>query len=260
MLPCVWQRRPHTLISIQFLLEKGKLMRKTALTLVTIGVLAGCAHDIDLQPAPTANTTTVPGQGMVAMDTMSGVKVIANAGSWPGTVEISEEVTPVRVRIENRSGNPILVRYSDIKLVSANGPVYAAIPPFAIDSTVAEPRLAPGYAPVTAPGFAGAGFGVAPIYSPLYPGWPAMRGTFAYDPLYYQAYGDYWRQIELPTPAMLQRALPEGRIEAGGSVEGFLYFEKVSPEAKHVELRMDIHNAERGRGMGTLEIPFIVTS
>lgn len=235
-------------------------MRKTALTLVTVGMFAGCAHDVNLQPAPTANTATVPGQGMVAMDTMSGVKVIAKADSWPGTVEISEEVTPIKVRIENRSGSPVLLRYSDIKLVSATGPVYAAIPPYAIDASVSEPRLAPGYAPVTAPGFAGAGFSVAPTYSPMYPGWPAMRGGFAYDPLYYQAYGDYWREIELPTPAMLERALPEGRIEAGGSAEGFLYFEKVSPEVNRVEFRMDLHNAERGREMGTLEIPFIVTS
>jgi hypothetical protein len=235
-------------------------MRKTALLFLTLGLVAGCAHDVELQPAPSANTTTVPGQGMAATDEVSGVRVTAIADSWPGTVEISKEVTPVRVRIENRSGSPVLIRYSDIKLASANGPSYAAIPPFAIDATVSEPRLAPGYAPVTAPGFAGAGFSVAPTYSPMYPGWPAMRGGFTYDPLYYQAYGDYWREIELPTPAMLERALPEGRIEAGGSVEGFLYFEKVNPEVNRVEFRMDLHNAERGREMGTLEIPFIVTS
>jgi hypothetical protein len=235
-------------------------MRKTALFLFTVGLLAGCAHDVGLRPAPSANVAAVPGEEMGAVDTLAGVQVTAIPDSWPGAVEISEEVTPVKVRIVNRSDNPVLLRYSDIKLASNNGPVYAVIPPFAIDASVSEPRLAPGYAPVTAPYTAGAGFGVAPIYSPLYPGWPAMGGTFAYDPLYYQAYGDYWREIELPTPAMLQRALPEGRLESGGSAEGFLYFEKVSPDVERVEFRMDLHNAEGGREIGTLEIPFIVTS
>jgi hypothetical protein len=100
---------------------------------------------------------------------------------------------------------------------------------------------------------------VAPLYGPLYPGLPTEAGGFFYDPFYYGRYGDYWRRVELPTPAMVRHALPESVISPGGSVDGYLYFEKVNTEVPRVRFRMDPLNSDRG-AIGTVEIPLVVSA
>jgi hypothetical protein len=235
-------------------------MRLPVFLLVPALLAAGCTQSLSLKPAPAASTVPTPGPGVAAVDDVSGVRVAVVPRAWPGDIQISSAVTPVKVRIDNNSNDRVLVRYSEIVLTAPDGQTYAALPPYRIDASVYEPRLMPGYAPVTAPGIAGRGFAIAPLYAPLYPGLPTATGGFFYDPFYYSHFGDYWRNVELPTPAMLQRALPEGSISAGGSVEGFLYFQKVDADVPRVRFRMDLLNAARGGVMGTAEIPLIVSS
>lgn len=236
-------------------------MRLPALLIFSVisYLFTGCAQNVPLKPAPAAETKKLPSGAIAAVEAVDGVRVAVIPRAWPGNVEISEAVTPVKVRIENNSRNRVLVRYSNIRLIGSRGKSYAALPPHSIEATVSEPRLAPGYGPVTMPGFAGTGFGVAPLYSPLYPGLPAAPGGFFYDPWYYNYYGDYWRTIALPTPAMVQRALPEGSLNAGGSVEGFLYFQKVGNDVSRVRFLMDVVSADKGGVIGTIEIPLVVT-
>ncbi len=82
---------------------------------------------------------------------------------------------------------------------------------------------------------------------------------FSFDSEYYGFYNDYWRNIELPTQEMLDRALPEGSLEDGGRVEGFVYFEKVDPDqVERVVFRFDLIDAQTGGIFGTLSIPFVV--
>lgn len=228
--------------------------------LLTAALLAaGCTQNVALRPAPAADTVPAPGTGVAAVDSAAGVRVAVVPRAWPGDIKISNAVTPMKVRIENNSGNRVLIRYSEIVLTGQNGKTYAALPPSRIDATVYEPRLVPGYAPVTSPGFTGTGFSLAPLYGPVYPGLPTATGNFFYDPFYYSHFGDYWRSVELPTPAMLQRALPEGVLSPGGKVEGFVYFQKVDPDTARVQFRMDLLNAARGGVMGVAEIPLVVS-
>lgn len=234
-------------------------MRFPVSLFISVGLVAGCAQNVPLKPAPAAETTMISGEGRAAIEEVSGVRVAVIPRAWPGDARISNAVTPVKVLIQNNSAERILVRYSELKLVGPAGQAFVALPPHNIDASVAEPRLSPGYAPVTAPGFAGTGFGVAPLYSPMYPAWPSAAGGFYYDPFYYRNYGNYWRQVELPTPEMLQRALPEGSIDAGGKAEGYLYFQKVNEELPRVMFQMDVLKAERGGMLGAIEIPLVVT-
>jgi hypothetical protein len=235
-------------------------MRLPALLLTSALLVAGCAQNPSLKSAPAANAVAATGEAVAAVDNVSGVRVTAIPRAWPGNVRISNAVTPVKVRIDNNSSNPVLIRYSEIMLVGPGGRTFAALPPHNIDASVYAPRLAPGYTPVTTPGFVGRGFDVAPLYGPLYPGLPTATGGFFYDPFYYSHFGDFWRTVELPTDRMLQQALPEGRVNAGGHVEGFVYFQRVDADVPRVRFRMDILNAERGREIGTIEIPFTVSS
>ena len=87
---------------------------------------------------------------------------------------------------------------------------------------------------------------MAPYYSAVY----STMGV--YDPYYYDAYETYYADIDLPTPEMLQHALPEGVVDPGGSVTGFIYFEDVSDDVPRVEFRGQLVDASTGT------IPFAV--
>lgn len=83
---------------------------------------------------------------------------------------------------------------------------------------------------------------------------------FLFDPLYYEHYYPYWRQarVELPTAEMLRFALPEGMLEEGGVLAGFLYFEPVDAEVSPVTFQADVVDIVSGKMIATLEIPFVV--
>jgi hypothetical protein len=59
---------------------------------------------------------------------------------------------------------------------------------------------------------------------------------------------------------MLRQALPEGTLEEGGSVTGFLYFQDVSEREGRVTLQARLVDARTGEQFGTLSIPFDVRS
>jgi hypothetical protein len=46
--------------------------------------------------------------------------------------------------------------------------------------------------------------------------------------------GDYWAEIELPTAEMRRRVIPEGVIESGWDLEGWMFFEKVDDDGQKV--------------------------
>lgn len=244
-------------------------MRLTLAALAALGaagLLAGCADRVSLMPAPSATALPTQGEATGAVETVAGVRVAVISREWPGTAQISNAVTPLKVDIRNNSDQPVAIRYSEFRLTSLDGRTYSALPPVAIEATVPStrvapvaPRLAPGYSPITLPGFTATGFGVSPMYSPLYPGYPVATGPFAYDPLYYGNVGSYWRQVQLPTVAMARMALPEGVLQPGGQMQGYLYFQEIDPNIASLRFRMDVVSAGQGRELGTVEIPFLVS-
>ena len=127
---------------------------------------------------------------------------------------------------------------------------HGALPPLEIEGSVQEPvQEAFGYR-----GFVG-----APHYAGRYRHFPLHAGPYPYDPFYYDTYYDYWAEIDLPTQEMIGRALPEGVLEPGGYVQGWLYFEKVSDDASsRVVFRADLVDQASGRTFGEVRIPFRV--
>lgn len=236
-------------------------MRLSIYLLAGTALIAACASDtVTLRPAPDANLAPAAGSQNAAADMLSGVRVTAMPRSWPGRMPIENVVTPLRVRVDNNSGNPVLIRYDKISLTSPGGKIFAALPPYSIDATVSLPRLASGHPVWSRPYFTGSLFAVSPLYASAYPGFPMAAGPYLYDPFYYSHFGHYWRNITLPTPEMLRLALPEGIIGAGGSADGFIYFEEVSRDVSRVQFRMDVLNASNGETMGTINIPFVVSA
>jgi len=83
-------------------------------------------------------------------------------------------------------------------------------------------------------------------------------GAFPFDRGYY---GEYYGQflgfghIELPTGDMIQQAAPEGVLEPGGRISGFVYFERVFDVVRVAFVAQLV--AVGGQDLGTIQIPFM---
>ena len=184
---------------------------------------------------------------------MEGITILVHAEKWPGPVDISQEVTPLRVRINNNGGTPLRVRYNEFNLIGSGSESYSALPLELIEGEITVRTDVYDY-----PRFTHRNFAVAPYHSPLYPGIDPYPGNFAWDPYYYNTYFGYWSEIHLPTPAMRQHVIPEGVVSGGGNLEGWLFFEKVDNQENHVVFRTDRVDADTGRKFAEVRIPFIV--
>jgi hypothetical protein len=100
---------------------------------------------------------------------------------------------------------------------------------------------------------------IAPWYAPYYyaPVSP-WRYPWVYDPLYYDTYYPRW-EIDLPTSDMLERALPEGVIEPGGRVTGFVYFPTIANDLDHVTFEASLSDGPDGERFAMLAVPFNVS-
>ncbi|MFO7654593.1 MAG: hypothetical protein R6X25_12350 [Candidatus Krumholzibacteriia bacterium] len=239
---------------------RRKRIENPAALAVLIGLVAaagGCAGRAELEPAPSAETMA---GGAGAVDRVAGIHVSAVPAEWPGPVDIAEEVTPLRLRIENDGSAPLLVRYENFALIAPGGERSSALPPFEVEGEAARDLGAAPATPVADPAFVYDRFAVAPYYRGYYPGFSVAADPFYHDPLYFGLYRDYWVDIALPTERMLQLALPEGRLEPGGSLDGWVYFERVDPDLERVRLRVDLVDARSGRTIGEATMPFRVKS
>jgi len=210
--------------------------------------LGGCAATPELVPAPGAQPAP-PGPGKGAVAEVRGVRVIARSDAWSGFPPNLDKVTPILVTIENNGKVPLRLRYNEFALIApSTGKRYAAIPPFNVRGVEVEPVTSLGYS----------GFWVAPYYAPYYPRLRPYHGAFPFDEYYYDQYYPAWVDIQLPTGDMIQKALPEGVLDPGGRITGYLYFQNVDRDAGMVEFTQDLVDAEDGKSFGTVRIPFEV--
>jgi hypothetical protein len=99
-------------------------------------------------------------------------------------------------------------------------------------------------------------FHVAPPYVRFYLGYTPWPHAWHGDVVYYERWHRYW-PTQLPSEEMLQRALPEGVLEEGGSVAGYLYFQHIGRESS-VKLEVQLTNATSSARVGELSVPFYV--
>lgn len=233
--------------------------RGSGLGVVLMLVMAGCIPEARLQPRPDARS--LAGNTSAAVAEAAGVRLIADGAAWKGSPRnLERRLTPVEIRLENQSGRPLSIRYELFDLVGESRFHYAALSLLDMEEARdAGPVCVSGYVP-------GYSWGLYASWGsrwgwrsrvPWRPWWP---GPF-YDPFYDPYYGPppYVRCEEpLPTEDMLARALPEGSLENGGTVAGFLYFQGVAEREHQVILQARLVDASTGEPFGELRIPFQV--
>lgn len=219
-------------------------------------MLLGCAQTARLVPGPEA--THIGVRRSAAVDEVDGVRIVARPNAWKGGESVTHYVTPVRVRIENDSGEALRIRYDSFALISDTGERYTALPPILVEDLSYDLDADHERRVVYVPRFEYSLFHLAPQYTGIYPNLVVVESPFVYDPLYYRHYYRYWKETPLPSQEMLERAVPEGILDDGGSISGFLYFEAVDPDESSVTFRAEVVLASNGRMPGAISIPFTV--
>lgn len=234
-------------------------MRPCAIVLASAMLcLEGCATTPrnPLEPAAFEDPAVAPGDAIE--ETVEGVHVTAAVEAWPGTPAVLDHVTPVRLTIRNDSGQPIRVHLSDMRLVDDRGGTYAALPLYLINGRAEIDTYA--YRPT--PGFDYDRYYIDSPYAPYYGGFGVYDYGYPYD--YYDYYDydryyEYWNTVPLPTQRMVDLVIPEGVVEDGGFVSGFVYFERVNPaRSAQATFLYDVVDAKTGKPMGRVDLVFDV--
>jgi hypothetical protein len=93
-------------------------------------------------------------------------------------------------------------------------------------------------------------------YYPYYAPWP----YFSYWPPNYGPYAYYWDDryySAAPSDDVLHYGLPEGALNAGGKVAGFVYFQNAATRATRLDLTWTAHAVD-GKSIGSVKVPLVV--
>lgn len=219
--------------------------------LLTACLLGACGHKGQLVPDTTAEV--VVGAEAAAVATVAGIRCSAAASSWQGLPrDLGSEMTPIKVRIRNQSGKPIRLLYESFALVGEKGQKYRPLPLLPLNS---------GNRNISAlmPAYASQGFFVAQRLGHAYPAmeaWP--RPLVRNERFYRKAYAKWQDDEELPSRSMLVKGLPEGVLDNGGIISGYLYFEAAARKEKRLNFRFDASEGDREERVALIKIPFLV--
>lgn len=208
-------------------------------------ILAGCSARLVI-PAPGVRLV---GNGTKAVAESAGVQITVWPNRWEGNPpELQEIATPLLVRIKNESDQPLKISYGLFQIVGQDKFATRAVAPYKVDGAVLKPVVLPQnyYNPP--------GFQLAPHYrAPKETSLP--RHPWDYD----EYTPDYalWT-FPLPTEDMLARGIPEGVLESGAQISGYLYFPRLPDNVRGFSFRAALVSAASRKPLRTIEIPFLV--
>lgn len=110
-------------------MEVFHLCRMAVLCLTPL-LLMSCRGPAGPGPVPAVETGTA---------VIPGVRLTARSLPWQGAWPIATQILPVRVRWENRSSVPLMIRYRDLTLVDTDGRPINALSIFPIEAEAAAP-------------------------------------------------------------------------------------------------------------------------
>ncbi|MEM9877015.1 MAG: hypothetical protein AAF928_19105 [Myxococcota bacterium] len=195
-----------------------------------------------LEPAVAADR--VGPSGYAARDVDQDFELTVAAAPWDGSALITQAVTPLRFELSNRGAVAAEVHLEGMRLVTGSGEVRHALPPLDVDGDVVTLENVP-YGPATP--VAADRFAAAGRYRGINSHLRRYNGAFRHDAPYYQRHFATWSAFEsLPTPEMVQVALPEGVLEPGGRVSGWVYFERLEDLGATEPVFVEVELAARG--------------
>ena len=214
-------------------------------------LVVGCGHG---RMVPAAADGPSSESRKPALGAQDGVWITAYAEDWHAAPNnLSDWVTPIRVRLANHSGTAIRVLYQDFALIGQRGRAYQPLPVVPLDRGDGPTPGGRGLEPA----FQTVGFFVAPRYRDVYPSLHPWSAPLPRDESFYEHQLGRWSR-GLPTQEMKAMALPEGVLLEEGEVAGFLYFENATAAEKQLLFVADIAEGRRAAPLVSIKIPFRV--
>ena len=188
-----------------------------------------------------AAAPVAPDKPDVAIAELAGVRIFVSADSWQGDpANLPELYTPVLLRVENHSGKAVRIAYRDMRLHGSSGSRYRVVSPQQFSGIV--PAGYSSFEPAVGPRFDHDRFFVDPEFS--YP-----QDSIPH------ADGRYSKPEPWATPDMIAEALPEGAVDDGVLVSGFVYFPALRKGESAARFVMHLTDAD-GPELGLVSIPF----
>ena len=215
-----------------------------AVVLVGFGLLSACAM------GPRLESVAVPTEPAVTLAN-GGIRWSVLPNTWSAhPSDLARYFTPVQVRIENARSDELEIRYEDFIALDDGNQQYRAVPPGEIARAISGGRGPAEPARKTA-----AILLAGPWYRPY---WPPYWGPYygPYEPWWYP--DPYYYPSAWPRPTgqdVLSRGLREGRLLAGASIDGFLYFQQATARGTALTLSWTPHLASGG-SLPTLSAQF----
>ncbi len=201
------------------------------------GAAAICACTASLSAAPLEPEER-------ASASVSGVHMTVVADAWTGMPPDLGDVQPLLVSIDNQSDVPLRISYDQFVAVGPGGDRQPAVPPLEIRETVwVDPYYFPGSYPVARGPY---------YYGGYYPRYRSYGGWYGWDPWYYPTPSV---RVGLPTQDMLMQALPDGVVEPGERMTGFLYLADKPRKGKHSTFVANLVNARTNQPFARIEVP-----
>ena len=233
-------------------------MRRTGWLLIGIvfGFGGSCSHGRAGARAPSAELRALDGQSQVMAESPSGLTLVIDGDVRDDIARANGALIPVRVRIDNRSGAPLVVRTSDFALAGSSGQRYPALVPEDIAAAL-PPLPSIVVAPTQQVSRAGdqpiigtnGPAGVVPV-----PAVSTFETSFPDNAAYLKTYhGDDAGRLA----RVRAELLPEGALASGESASGLLYFPNVAGRERAVALRADFVESD-GTAVAQALIPMRV--
>lgn len=208
-----------------------------------------------------------PGRGFREMGDMgkslslvrSGVRMTVFPDAWTGYPQVKTLVSPLKVIVENKSGKALRFRVADFSLRDSAGRfLYGSLPLYSMRDGM-NPPVGQGYTVVPVPSFAHEGFLVAPFYASAYVGFAPYEGPFDYGADASRSIGYHDTGMRAPYE-MYREGLPDGVLSDKGTLEGFIYFERINPKRQKTLLLTVTLTDTDGNALASFEFPFQVAN
>jgi len=265
-------------------LQTGRAVRKRSAALAGITavlLLAGCSSGTGLRPSEPGQLH--PEREGAARIQSHDVSLVAEFDEWEGDPDPTDEFTAVLVEIENGSDWPLRIRYDDFRLEAGDRSLAPRDPRKIEGSQIASRSHIGGVRYLDRLSYSG--FHLAPHHSSfgrfhgghggshLGSGFGRRFGhglhglglglhgfghgfghRFGHGFGGYPYYSNFVR-VELPTRDMLATAVPEGTLEPGGHLKGFLFFPHLEGEVPTATLTAAFRT-EDGDPIGEVQLRF----
>lgn len=250
--------------------------------LAVLFLSTGCASGLGLRPSEPDQLH--PERDGAARAHAADVSLVAEFDRWEGSPDPTDAFTAVLVEIENTSHRPLRIRYDQFGLRTGDRSLSPRDPRGIEGTERASRRGYHGGRTLTSLDYSG--FRLAPHHSLLgrFHGTGLGRrshlssfghgfghgvhglgfghgrrsgGHRLFGGHGFHRYGGYshFRRVELPTRDMLATAVPEGTLEPGGRVRGYLFFAHLEDDVPEATLHAVLED-EDGERLGAMELPF----